>query len=221
MFGGAFVVDHYSLAFQGFFLAAAYVIDPAVGRLHRRRRLLPGRVLRPAAHVAARHDGHGVGPRPHHALRRARDDLDPDVRPRRVGASTTRSRTRRRQVLPDRRAVVGGDALRHVARSSGSPAPRCSPTSRRRSATHAHAAARSSAVFLTLVGFAFKVERGAVPLLGARHLRGRAHPGHRVPLGRVEGRRVRRPAHHHLSSASSRSAGHRGSRCSGCSRRRR
>ena len=31
-----------------------------VGRLHRRRRLLPGRVLRPAAHVAARHDGHGV-----------------------------------------------------------------------------------------------------------------------------------------------------------------
>ena len=53
-------------------------------------------------------------------------------------------------------------------------------------------------VFLTLVGFAFKVERGAVPLLGARHLRGRAHAGHRVPVGGVEGRRLRRAAHDHL-----------------------
>ena len=41
-------------------------------------------------------------------------------------------------------------------------------------------------------------QRGAVPLLGARHLRGRAHAGHRVPVGRVEGRRVRRPDQHHL-----------------------
>ena len=41
-------------------------------------------------------------------------------------------------------------------------------------------------------------QRGAVPLLGARHLRGRAHAGHRVPLGRVEGRRLRRAAQHHL-----------------------
>ena len=32
---------------------------------------------------------------------------------------------------------------------------------------------------------------GAVPQLGARHLRGRAHPGHRVPLGRLEGGRLR------------------------------
>ena len=62
----------------------------------------------------------------------------------------------------------------------------------------------AAAIFLTLVGFAFKVERGAVPLLGARHLRGRADAGHRVPLGRVEGRRLRRAAHDRASSASSR-----------------
>jgi hypothetical protein len=35
---------------------------------------------------------------------------------------------------------------------------------------------------------------GAVPHLGARHLRGRAHPGHRVPRGGLQGRRVRGPA---------------------------
>ena len=82
-------------------------------------------------------------------------------------------------------------------------------------------AARSrSAIFLTLVGFAFKVERGAVPLLGARHLRGRAHAGHRVPVGRVEGRRVRRPAHI-IYFGFFPSPRHRGSRCSGCWRRRR
>ena len=35
---------------------------------------------------------------------------------------------------------------------------------------------------------------GAVPHLGARHLRGRAHPGHRVPGRGLEGRRLRGPA---------------------------
>ncbi len=54
------------------------------------------------------------------------------------------------------------------------------------------------AIFLSLVGFAFKVERGAVPLLGARHLRGSTHPGDRVLVGRVQGRRFRRSHQHHL-----------------------
>ena len=95
MFGGAFVVDHYALAFKGFFLVVDLHHDPALGRLHRRGRLLPGRVLLPAAHVGARHDHDGVGARPHHAVRRARDDLDPHVRPRRVAQARPRSRTKR------------------------------------------------------------------------------------------------------------------------------
>ena len=41
-------------------------------------------------------------------------------------------------------------------------------------------------------------QRGAVPLLGAGHLRRRTDAGDRVPLGRVEGRRVRRADQHHL-----------------------
>ena len=65
-------------------------------------------------------------------------------------------------------------------------------------------------------------QRGAVPLLGARHLRGRAHAGHRVPVGRVEGRRVRRAASTSSSSASTAttaSAPTRGGPRSGCSPR--
>ena len=96
--------------------------------------------------------------------------------------------------------VVGGDALRHVARLRRSPARTLLvDIAADRSARRRRRRCSPSAIFLTIVGFAFKVERGAVPLLGARHLRGRAHAGHRVPLGRVEGRRVRRAAHdHHL-----------------------
>ena len=60
------------------------------------------------------------------------------------------------------------------------------------------APARAWPIFLTLVGFAFKVERSPIPLLGARYVRRRADARHRVPFGRVEGRRVRRPAQHHL-----------------------
>ena len=85
--------------------------------------------------------------------------------------------------------VTGSTLLvRHLARTSARTAP--TPL-------------LAVAIFLSLVGFAFKVERGAVPLLGARHLRRRAHAGHRVPVGRVEGRRVRRPASTSSTSASS------------------
>ena len=72
---------------------------------------------------------------------------------------------------------------------------RCSPTSasvaERRPATDAdrHARHRVHPRRLRLQG----VGR-AVPHVGARHLRGRAHPGHRLPVGGVEGGRLRGPA---------------------------
>ena len=187
MFGGGFVVDPYSLVFQGFFLAAAYVVDAAVGRLHRRRRLLPGRVLRPAAHVAARHDGHGERTGPRVDLRGARDDLDPHVRPRRLAQARPEVERGGDQVLPDRRAVVRGDALRHVARVR---AHRLDAADRHRGqgrSPRLAAAARGRLPHHRRVRV--QGERGAVPLLGARHLRGCAHAGDRVPLGRR-----RRPA---------------------------
>ena len=58
---------------------------------------------------------------------------------------------------------------------------------RRRPAHHAGHRVRDRRLRLQGVG-------RAVPHLGARHLRGRAHPGHRVPRRRVEGRRLRGPA---------------------------
>ena len=76
--------------------SSRYVVAADVGRLHRRGRLLPGRVLLPAAHVGARHDRDGVGARPHHrsSSRSRRSRSRRSCSP--AGASTTRSRTRRR-----------------------------------------------------------------------------------------------------------------------------
>ena len=59
---------------------------------------------------------------------------------------------------------------------------------------------------------------GAVPHLGARHLRGRADAGHGVPVGGVEGGRLRRPRARWCSSPSRRPTTCT-SRSSGCSRR--
>ena len=115
MFGGAYVVDNYALRVEGVLHPRRVRHHPALGRLHRRGRLLPGRVLLPAPGLDVRHDGDGVGARPDHAVRRAGDDLDPDVRARRVPQARPALERSGREVLLDRRAVVGVDALRHVA----------------------------------------------------------------------------------------------------------
>ena len=54
------------------------------------------------------------------------------------------------------------------------------------------------AVAFVIAGFALQGVGGAVPHVGARHVRGRADAGHRVPVGGVEGGRVRRPDPRHL-----------------------
>ena len=95
MFGGAYVVDHYAIALKGFFLVATYVTillsvdyisegDYYKGEFY---------VLLLTSAFGMIDDG--VGARPHHAVRRARDDLDPDVHPRRVPQARPRVRTKR------------------------------------------------------------------------------------------------------------------------------
>ncbi len=197
LFGGAFVVDDVRARVRGL-LPRGHVRRAAdVVRLHLRRRLLPGRVLLPDAHVGAGHVGDGVGARPHLHLRRAGDDHDPHVHPRRVAQARLEVERSDDQVLHHRRAVVGDHALRHVDRLRRDgrlhAAGRHPPVDHR--ARHVDPPRRGDLPHhrrLRVQG-----ERGAVPLLDARHLRGRAHAGHRVPLDRVEGRRVRGPAHDH------------------------
>ena len=197
MFGGAYVVDHYTLALKAFFILAALRHGAAVGRLHQRGRLLQGRVLLPVARRHVRHEHHGRRARPHHVVRRARDDLDPHVRARRVPQARPPVERSGREVLPDRRAVVGAHAVRllaHLRRHRLDEAVRD---------LRVHVAARNGPArrgrdLLVARRLRVQGQRGAVPLLGARHLRGRADAGHRVLVGRVEGGRLRRPHQHHL-----------------------
>ena len=66
-----------------------------------------------------------------------------------------------RQVLPDRRAVVRVDALRHVADLRHHRARRCSPSISHYVSLHGTSSLLTVAIFLSLIGFAFKVS--AVP----------------------------------------------------------
>ena len=75
-------------------------------------------------------------------------------------------------------------------------------------------------IFLTIVGFAFKVSAVPFHFWAPDTYEGAPDPGHRLPVGRVEGRGIRRPAHDHPVWASSRRAT-RGSRSCGSSPRRR
>ena len=203
MFGGAYVVDQFTLVLTGAVPGVGLRRRAAVDQLHRRGRLLGGGVLHPHPVVGARHDDHGVGPRPHRHLHRPRAAVDPRLHAGRLAQARPQGQRGRHQVLPDGRVRLGRDALRHVAdlrlhrhdragrdRRQGRRRPR-----RRRPARHARHRVRAHRLRLQGVG-------RAVPQLGARHLRGRAHAGHRVPRHRLEGGRLRGPARARSSSAS-------------------
>ena len=87
-----------------------------------------------------------------------------------------------------------------------------------RHAPHDAPALLTVAIFLSLVGFAFKVSAVPFHFWAPDTYDGRAHAGHRVPLGRVEGRRVRRDAQHRVLRLRQRRQGVVVGR-SGCSRR--
>ena len=163
----------------------------AVHELHRRGRLRRGRVLLPAAVVAPRHDGDGVVARPHHDLRGPRAAVDPRLHAGRLAQARPPRQRGRREVLPDGRVRLGRDALRHVAalrlhrQHARSPTSARSIGGRRHHAVH-HPRHRARRGRLRLQG----VGR-AVPHLGPRHLRGRAHADHRLPRGGLEGGRLR------------------------------
>ena len=116
MFGGAYVVDNYALALKAFFLVVAYVTllmsvdyigegDYYQGEFY---------FLLLTSVLGMMRDGVGARPRSRSSSRSRRS------RSRRSCSPAWRKHDRSSneagdQVLPHRRAVVGGDALRHVA----------------------------------------------------------------------------------------------------------
>ena len=197
LFHGAFVVDNYALAFQGFFLVVTYIVllmssdyisegDYYQGEFYF---LMLTSVLGMMAMASARdlitH------------LRGAGDDHDPDVRARRMAQARLEVERSRDQVLHHRGAVVGDHALRHVDRVRRDRRLDAAERHLRshRGPRHEHAPRRRHLPDPRRVRVQGQCR--PVPLLDTRHLRGCAHSGHRVPLGGVEGGRLRRPAHDH------------------------
>ena len=197
MFGGAYVVDNYALALKAFFLVVTYVVI-----LLSVDYIESGDYYRGEFYFLLLVSTLGLS-----VMASARDlitifvaletDLDPDVHPRGVPQARPRLERSGREVLHHRRAVVGADALRHVAdlrlRRLHAALRHLGVHHLRRHQAPARRGRLPDARRVRVQG-----ERGAVPLLGARYVRRRADSRHRVPFGRVEGRRFRRPAQHHL-----------------------
>ena len=111
---GGYVVDNFALTLKALFLIGGVRRGAHVDELHRRRRLLRGRVLLPTAVVGAGHGRHGIEPRPHHDLHRTRNPVDPGIHA--GGVAQTRPEGQRGgvEVLPDGCVRYGDHALRHV-----------------------------------------------------------------------------------------------------------
>ena len=73
MFGGAYVVDNYALALKAFFLVVTYVTILVSVDYIESGDYYKGEFYFLLLVVDARAERHGVGPRPDHDLRRARD----------------------------------------------------------------------------------------------------------------------------------------------------
>ena len=147
--------------------------------------VLPGRVLLPAPVLVPGHADHAVLARPAHAVHLPRAGLRAGVPDGRAAQARPPVERGRPEVLPDRRAVHGRDALRDEPDLRGRPGR--SPW---RASGRAWPRPRGTrplalaAILFVVVGFAFKVCGGAVPVLGAGHLRGLPGPRRGVPVGR-------------------------------------
>ena len=128
------------------------------------------------------------------ALPRPRDDVARRLRADRLPPRLAPQHRGGGEVLPPRLVRGGAAALRRGARST---APRATPTSWASAPRSSRAAGKvrcrssSSAWCCVLVGLALQGERGALPHVDARRLRGRADAGHRLHGRRGQERRVR------------------------------
>ena len=196
MFGGAYAVDNFSLVLKALFLLAGYVVvllstnyiaegDYAEGEYYF---LLLSSILGMTVMASSRD------------LVSIFVALELLSIPAYMLAGWRKARPQgqrgRGEVLPDGRVRVGRDALRHVAAlrpGRQHPAHRHRRRSQRRqhpAVRHAGRDPRRGRLRLQGVGC-------AVPHLGTRHLRGRAHADHGLPRRQLQGGRLRRPAPAH------------------------
>ena len=220
MFGGAYVVDNYALALKAFFLVVGYLTlllsvdyigegDYYQGEYYF---LLLTSVLGMLVMASARD------------LITIFVALETISIPTFVLAGWRKHDTQvergRDQVLPDRRAVVGGDALRHVARSSGSAGSTLLVRHRASTSPRRHAAPLFAvAIFLTL-GRLRVQDRARCRSTSGRPTPTRASPTPVTAFLSVASKAggfVAHPQHHLLRASSPPTT--RGSRCSGCWRR--
>ena len=204
MFGGAYVVDNFALVFKGAVPRRRLRRPAHVDDLRRGGRLLRGRVLLPAA---------VVDPRAWSSWRSARDLITIFVALEMLSIPAYMLAGWRKRDLKSNEAslkyyllgvlasavmlygmslifgVTGTTVLADIGEQVGGSATAIAARHRRHPVHHRR---------LRLQGLG-----RAVPLLGARHLRGRAHAGHRLPVGGVEDGGLRRPASSSSSSASS------------------
>ncbi len=160
-----------------------------VGPLSRDRRREPGRVLLPDPVRDARHDDHGRRHRSHHDLHRPRDDGGVVLHPDRLHQAEPAVERSGGEVFPARRLLARDSALRHVAdvRAVGDDEPADHGDGVCRAGARSAAGARRDSG-----GGRHRLQdrRRAVPHVGAGRLRGCADAGHRVSVGRIEGRVV-------------------------------
>ena len=89
MFGGAYVVDDFALVLKALFLGIGYVVLLMSTNYIEEGDYYEGEYYFLILSLAARHGGHGVGPRPHHHLHRPRAAVDPRPTCWPAGASAT------------------------------------------------------------------------------------------------------------------------------------
>ena len=115
MFGGAYVVDDFALVLKALFVLSAYVIVLMSTNYIEEGEYYQGEYYFLLLTVGPRHGDDVELARPHQHLRGARVPVDPGLHARGVAQARREEQRGRHEVLPARRVLVGGDALRDVA----------------------------------------------------------------------------------------------------------
>ena len=199
MFFDRYVVDEYALILKALFLLVGYVIDPDESDRARRGRLLPGRVLRAAARQRARHGHDGVG----------RDLVSIFVALELLSIPAYMMAAWRKRDPKSNEAGVkyyllgvfaSGVLLYGMSYLYGTTGTTKLTEIGASLADNPITSMQVIGVVFVIVGFGFKVSAVPFHTWAPDTYEGAPTAGHRVPVGGVEGGRLRRAGHDARSS---------------------